>query len=134
MVGYDKSYLFGIILGGGKILNNRLIITFPFRRWGNYRKNPEKAGQISQDLIEFLRPKFRANFNCDFSFELAEKEWKIFIDNYDNIRNDLISYIVNLIGKFVKNVNINCLANQMTKREKKYFIAGLVDVVGSVNP
>ncbi|MHA1440120.1 MAG: hypothetical protein ACTSPD_21445 [Promethearchaeota archaeon] len=134
MVGYEKSYLFGIILGGGKIVNNRLIITFPFRRWGNYMTNPDKAGQISQDLIEFLRPKFRANFSCDFSFEVAENEWKIFIDNYDNIRNDLISYGVNLIGKFVKNVSINGLANQMTNREKKYFIAGLADVAGSVNP
>ena len=78
MVGYEKSYLYGIIIGGGKIVNNRLEIVFPFRRWGNYKKNPKKAGEISRDLIDYLKPRFKANFNLEFSFEIFERSWTIF--------------------------------------------------------
>ena len=134
MVGYEKSYLYGIIIGGGKIVNNRLEIVFPFDRWGNYKKNPKKASEISRDLINYLKPLFKANFNLEFTFEISEKRWIIFFSNYESITESLESYEIELYGKIKDSVRISSLVSSMNKQEKMHFIAGLADVVGSVNP
>lgn len=134
MVGYEKSYLYGIIIGGGKIVNNRLEIVFPFRRWGNYKKNPKKAGEISRDLINYLKPLFKANFNAEFTFEVSERSWTIFFNNFEGIIESLEPYEIELYGRIKDNIRITNLVTSMNKQEKMHFIAGLADVVGSVNP
>lgn len=134
MVGYEKSYLYGIIIGGGKIVNNRLEIVFPFNKWGNYKKNPSKAGEISKDLINYLKPKFKAIFKVEFTFEVSKRSWIIFFNNYVSIIKNLKSYGIDLVGRFKDNVRIINMVNSMNKQEKMHFIAGLADVVGSVNP
>lgn len=134
VVGCEKSYLYGIIIGGGKIVHNILVIKFPFRQWGNYIDNPQKAGEISNDLINFLRPKFRAVYNMDFSFEIKQREWTLYFNEYNLIENDLRSYGITMIKKLTDYTDISNLSIQMTDMEKAYFIAGLSDVIGSVNP
>ncbi len=134
MVGYEKSYLYGIIIGGGKIVNNRLEIVFPFRRWGNYKKNPKKAGEISRDLIDYLKPLFKANFDLEFAFEISERSWTIFFNNFEGIIESLEPYEIELYGRIKDNIRITNLVTSMNKQEKMRFIAGLADVVGSVNP
>ena len=57
-----------------------------------------------------------------------------FFNNYESIIKNLEPYKIDLFGRFKDNVKIINLVNSMNRQEKMHFIAGLADVVGSVNP
>lgn len=50
----DKAYLLGLIIGGGDFGNAEdvLRIRLPYRKWGSYLDNPQRAGQIARDILQ----------------------------------------------------------------------------------
>ena len=67
----DKAYLFGLIIGGGIFGNAEdcLRIRLPYKQWGSYETNPQRASEISRDIMGFLSPLFRSVYNLNVSFE-----------------------------------------------------------------
>ena len=49
----DKAYLFGLIIGGGIWGNAEDVfrIRLPYRQWGSYIQNPQRASDISRDIM-----------------------------------------------------------------------------------
>jgi hypothetical protein len=44
----DKAYLLGLIIGGGVFGNAEDVfsIRLPYKKWGSYLENPQRAGEI----------------------------------------------------------------------------------------
>ena len=49
----DKAYLLGLIIGGGVFGNAEDVfrIRLPYKKWGSYIDNPQRAGQIAGDIL-----------------------------------------------------------------------------------
>ena len=49
----DKAYLLGLIIGGGVFGNAEDVfrIRLPYKKWGSYIENPQRAGQIAGDIL-----------------------------------------------------------------------------------
>lgn len=49
----DKAYLLGLIIGGGVFGNAEDVfnIRLPYKKWGSYLENPQRAGEIAGDIL-----------------------------------------------------------------------------------
>ncbi len=49
----DKVYLLGLIIGGGVFGNAEDVfsIRLPYKKWGSYLENPQRAGEIAGDIL-----------------------------------------------------------------------------------
>ena len=61
----DKAYLLGLIIGGGVFGNAEDVfrIRLPYKKWGSYIDNPQRAGQIAGDILRKVGQMFRAVYN-----------------------------------------------------------------------
>lgn len=58
----DKAYLLGLIIGGGVFGNAEDVfsIRLPYKKWGSYLENPQRAGEIAGDILRKVGQMFRA--------------------------------------------------------------------------
>ena len=52
----DKAYLLGLLVGGGIISKKSFQIILPYKKWGDLKVNPERAGEIASDILSTLNP------------------------------------------------------------------------------
>lgn len=129
----DKAYILGLVIGGGEIIGNRLLITLPYRNWGSLRINPERAGDISGYILNTLRPIWKSTYNTELSYTVENNSWKIYCQLEYELEDDLISLSLPTSGKLKETVSISKLTQSLNNSEKiKRFIAGLTDTVGSL--
>lgn len=131
----DKAYLLGLLVGGARINNNVLQIVLPYRRWGDLHLHPERCGQIATDIVKRIAPIMSSIYNLLVSYDV-DGEWKIVIPS---ISTALIQDLENLglprSGEFRVLADIRKLVNYLNNKDKvRNFLAGLTDVVGSMEP
>ncbi len=133
IVDTDRAYILGLILGGGEIIGNRLVITLPYRNWGSLSINPERGGEISGYIMNTLKPIWRHAYGIDVSYTVTRESWEIFCEVNEALKNDLISLQLPSAGKIKETANISTLCEKLDNQEKiKRFIAGLTDTIGSL--
>lgn len=134
----DKAYIFGLIIGGGKFGNaeDYFSIQLPYRQWGSYIKNPQRASQISDDIMRFVSPLLRSIYNLRVNFEASDKYWTIICEgDLSELKIDLERYGINCEGELRSELPIAGIIPHLKDANiKRRFIAGLADSIGSTNP
>ena len=135
----DKAYLFGLIIGGGVFGNaeDYLRIRLPYKQWGSYTANPQRASEISRDIMGFLSPLFRNIYNLNISYETPPSGiWSVICEgDLSELISDLQSYNIQCEGDLRENVSISEITKSLVDDNlKRRFIAGLADTIGSTNP
>lgn len=135
----DKAYLFGLIIGGGVFGNAEdcLRIKLPYKQWGSYEKNPQRASEISRDIMGFLSPLFRSIYNLNISYETPPSGiWYVICEgDLSELISDLQTYGIKCEGDLRNNVSISYIVKALVDDNlKRRFIAGLADTIGSTNP
>ena len=133
----DKAYIMGLVVGGGCFSSNHksFSIKLPYRQWGDYAKNPERAGMIANDILKVVKPLMSVEYNLDVSYTPG-KEWNIVChgDTTDLIR-DLQSFHIEPTSDLHKTADLQYLiASFSDTNMKKRFIAGVADTIGSMAP
>lgn len=132
----DKAYLLGLMIGGGVFGNAEDVfrIRLPYKKWGSYLENPQRAGQISQDILRKVSPMFRAIYNISVQYEASQSIWEILCEgNISPIRDDLRHYGIACDGEIRKNADIELLIQDLVDDNlKRRFVAGLADTIGSM--
>jgi len=135
-VNTDKAYLLGLIIGGGAFGNAEDVfsIRLPFKKWGSYLDNPQRAGQISRDIMNVVSPMFRNIYGLIVSFEASENIWNILCDgDTSQLKSDLRNYGISCDGEVRANVDISSVCAELVDDNlKRRFIAGLADSIGSM--
>lgn len=69
----DKAYLLGLIIGGGVFGNieDGFRIKLPYKKWGSYISNPERAGKIAGDILQKVGQMFRAIYGLSVQYETS---------------------------------------------------------------
>ncbi len=133
VINTDKSYLLGLLVGGGMLHENSLQIILPYKKWGNLQVNPKRAGGIAEDILKRLNPIFTNHYKMQVSYKVGQ-DWKIVSDPItDLLKNDLAKLGLPTSGELRYTATIDKLMSFLTTIEhKKRFITGLVDTVGSL--
>ena len=133
IVDTDKAYILGLILGGGEIQNSRLIITLPYRNWGSLKINPQRSGEISQYIINTLKPIWHNTYGVDLSYSVDSRMWQIHCEINEKIVTDLRRLGFSTAGVIKESADIGVLSKALNNDEKtKRFVAGLTDTIGSL--
>ena len=132
----DRAYLLGLVIGGGIWGNAEDVfrIRLPYKQWGSYEANPQRAGQISQDVMRVVSPLFRAIYGLAISYDtVGSGEWNILCEgDLTTLRAELESYGIVCEGEIRKTANINNIVPALVDDNlKRRFIAGLADTIGS---
>lgn len=129
----DQAYTLGLIVGGGNIANNRLVINLPYRNWGSLKINPERAGEISEYIINTLKPIWKNTYNTDISYKVDKNSWQIFCEMNNDLATKLKSVGLPMSGTIKEIADIKVLSDKLDNQIKiKRFIAGLTDTIGSL--
>jgi hypothetical protein len=132
----DKAYLLGLIVGGGLFgrAGNAFRVRLPFKKWGSYLDNPQRAGMISQDIMKVVSPMFRNTYDLIVSFESTANAWNICCDgDAAALKSDLSYYGISSDGEILANADISGICAELIDDNlKRRFIAGLADTKGSM--
>ena len=132
----DKAYLLGLIIGGGIWGNAEDVfrIRLPYKQWGSYEVHPQRAGQISQDVMRVVSPLFRSIYGITVSYDATiGGEWNILCEgDLSSLKEELEEYGIKCEGEVRKTANINTIVPLLVDDNlKRRFIAGLADTIGS---
>lgn len=131
----DKAYILGLIIGGGVWGNAEDVfrIRLPYRQWGSFEQNPQRAGQISKDIMSVVSPMFRSVYNISVSFEATNREWNILCEgDMTDLKSDLSLYGISCDGDLKETTSLSgIVASLIDDNLKRRFIAGLADTIGS---
>lgn len=133
----DKAYLLGLVIGGGVFGNAEEVfkIKLPYKKWGSYLDNPERAGKIAGDILNKVGQMFRAIYGISVQYETTEGgTWSILCEgDTSSLRSDLNKYGIECNGEIRGTANINKLVVDLVDDNlKRRFIAGLADTIGSM--
>lgn len=133
----DKAYLLGLIIGGGIFGNAEDVfrIRLPYRKWGSYLDNPQRAGQIAGDILRKVGNMFRAVYNLTVQYEATPGgNWVILCEgDITPVKEDLEHYNIVCEGEIRSNANLtNIIPDLVDDNLKRRFIAGLADTIGSM--
>lgn len=132
----DKAYIFGLIIGGGIWGNAEDVfrIRLPYKQWGSYEQNPERASQISRDIMALVSPLFKSIYGITVSYDTSVSGiWNILCEgDLSELKSDLSSYGIETEGEIRENISIKkIVADLRDDHIKRRFIAGLADTIGS---
>lgn len=129
----EKSYLIGLLIGGGIIKSNALQIVLPYKKWGDLKIEPLRGGGISEDILKRAKPLWQQHYKVDISYKI-DSDWKIIFDSISaELREDLVFLGLMDSGELRNNANLTKLLPLLDNEEKiRSFIAGIVDTVGSL--
>lgn len=135
----DRAYLLGLIIGGGIFGNSEDVfrIHLPYRQWGSYVSNPQRAGQIAKDVLRVVSPLFRSIYGLVISYDTSVGgEWNILCEgDLSPLKNELQEYGISCDGEVRKTANIDSVIPLLIDDNlKRRFIAGLADTIGSTTP
>lgn len=134
----DKAYILGLVIGGGCFSSDAssFYIRLPYRQWGDASKNPERAGMIANDILKVVKPLMSLEYGLDVGYT-SGREWRI--ECYGDTKSlikDLDSFSIAPSSELHKTADISKLIDSFGDdiNMKKRFIAGVADMIGSMNP
>lgn len=133
----DRAYLLGLMIGGGVFGNAEDVfrIRLPYKKWGSYIENPQRAGQIAGDILRKVGQMFRAIYNLSVQYETtAGGIWTILCEGDTTaVKDDLTHYGITCEGEIRGTANIGqVIPDLVDDNLKRRFIAGLADTIGSM--
>lgn len=133
----DKAYLLGLIIGGGQFGNAEDVfrIKLPYKKWGSYLENPQRAGQIAADILNKVGQMFRAIYGLSVQYETTPGgNWVILCEgDTSSVKDDLEHYGITAEGEIRGNADIsNLVVDLIDDNLKRRFVAGLADTIGSM--
>lgn len=133
----DKAYLLGLIIGGGVFGNAEDVfrIRLPYKKWGSYIENPQRAGQIAGDILRKVGQMFRAVYSLSVQYEATPGgTWTILCEgDTTGVRDDLTRYGIICEGEIRGTANISGIVPELVDDNlKRRFVAGLADTIGSM--
>lgn len=133
----DKAYLLGLIIGGGIFgeAEDGFRIRLPYKKWGSYIENPQRAGQIAGDILNKVGQMFRAVYGLTIQYETTTGGiWTILCEgDTTDVKADLLNYGIMPEGEIRGNADISTIVPDLVDDNlKRRFIAGLADTIGSM--
>lgn len=133
MIDHNKTYIWGLLVGGGKINEETFSITLPFDKWG---MDPNKMNEIATDILTKISDKFNESYGIRIRYDINNKKWTIKpigIPNLVNLKQDLDSYGLPSSGELIYTVDLFTVKDKFQDRLlAESFLSGIFDTRASV--
>ncbi len=132
MINHEKSYLIGLLLGGGKISDETFIIELPFEKWG---MQPANMNIIAVDILTKICNSFVENYNFSVTYKIGNKRWFIKPINVTNLKpiiDDLISLGLPISGVLLNTADLSVAKEKLTGVAIESFLSGIFDTRASL--
>lgn len=132
MLNHNKTYIIGLLVGGGKLDKDSFIIELPFKKWG---MEPSKMNVIAVDILQRIASLFNREYGLNVTYEIGNSKWFIKpIENqdYDNLKNDLKQLGLPSIGFLLNSADINIAKNRLKGITAESFLSGFFDTRASI--
>lgn len=134
----DKAYLLGLIVGGGYFGNAEDVfkIKLPYKKWGSYMENQQRASEISRDILSKVGQMFRAVYGLSTQYETSESgNWVILCEgDIQSVKDDIVKYGIVPEGLIINNAELELISRDLVDDNlKRRFVAGLADTIGSMS-
>ena len=133
----DRAYLFGLIIAGGSFSSDlkSLTISLPLRGWGDVRKDPNRASEITQDIVKRVGPILNGMYGLTQSFSMGSV-WTIeCTGDASKLSQELQTFGISPSAEMRTTSDISSLVLALVDVNlKRRFIAGIADVIGSMAP
>ena len=133
----DKAYIMGLVTGGGCFSsdNKSFYIKLPYKQWGDFTQNPERAGLIAKDILKVVKPLMALEYGLDVSYTVG-REWRIVCHgDVSSLIEDLEHFGIKPSSDLHKTADLSKIIDALIDTNlKKRFIAGIADTIGSMAP
>lgn len=129
----EKCYLLGLLIGGGIFKSGKLQIVMPYKNWGNLKINPQRGGDIAEDILKRAKPLWEIHYAANISYKI-DSDWKIVFDEISPVlKKDIETLGLGSGGEFRDSADLVEFSKLLTNSEMvRSFIAGLIDTIGSL--
>ena len=133
MIDHNKTYIWGLLIGGGKIGEQTFSITFPFDKWGMDATNMK---EIAVDILTKISHRFNKSYGINVAYEIGNKKWTINpigIPNLDELKNDLQSHGLPNSGELINTVDLQTIQSKLNERVlTENLLSGIFDTRASL--
>ncbi len=132
MLNHNKTYILGLLVGGGKLDKDSFIIELPFKKWG---MEPSKMNVIAVDILQRIAGLFNKEYGLNVTYEIGNNKWFIKpIENqdYSNIKDDLKELGFPFVGFLLNSANLDIAKNKLKGITAESFLSGLFDTRASI--
>jgi hypothetical protein len=131
----ELAYLFGLIIGGGTLTPGGIDIEFPYKQW--LRRDLQITPLLYTSAIQNVTPLIHSELGAwaiPRCIPGRTPRFHIEVTNVPNIFFELLrTYGIRPIGELRKHASIETMLSHMNTGNKRRFISGLADVIGSVS-
>lgn len=128
----QKSYILGLLVGGGKIESSTFLIELPFKKWG---EDPKRMAKIAGDILGRIRGYFKSAYGIDVNFEILANKWVIkplAAASITQIKSDLIDSGLPSTGFLLKSADLRIAKTKLTGVFAESFLSGIFDARASL--
>lgn len=132
MIDYRKSYLIGLLIGGGVLSDKTFTINLPYDKWG---MNPHNMNTIAVDILTKISNKFQELYQVSVTYEIGNKRWTIKpigVVNLQPLLADLVSLGLPTIGELINSVDLSVAKTKLKTIEAESFLSGIFDTRASL--
>lgn len=133
MIDHDKTYIWGLLVGGGRINEKTFSISLPFDKWG---MDPSKMNEIAIDILTKISDKFSKSYGINVTYEINNKKWTICpigVPKMDNLKKDLDFYGLPNSGELICTTDLFTIKNKLEDNLlAESFLSGIFDTRASV--
>lgn len=131
-INHVKAYIFGLLVGGGRIDENTFVIDLPFKKWG---MDAKRMNVIATDILTKISQYFSSSYNFSVTYEMGNGKWLIRpIANSDisELKEDLNFLGLPIGGFLLSSVDLSTAKNKLSGINVASFLSGIFDTRASL--
>lgn len=129
---HNKTYLLGLLVGGGKIDKSSFIIDLPFNKWG---MDSQRMNSIAIDILTRIQKNFEISYGFNVTYEIGNNKWLIKpIPNSDIslLIQDLTKLELPTSGFLLSEADLTGARNKLSGVSVESFLSGIFDARASL--
>lgn len=131
-INHIKTYLLGLLVGGGKVDTKTFVIDLPFKKWG---MDPKRMNIIATDILTKICQYFNSTYNFNVTYEIGNNRWLITpIAGADisPLIKDLQELNLPTGGFLLSTVDLTIAKTKLTGISVESFLSGIFDTRASL--
>lgn len=127
-----KTYILGLLVGGGRIDKNTFVIDLPFKKWG---METRRMNVIAREILTKISEYFNSSYGFHVDYEIGNGKWLIKpVGNSDlsAIKEDLKYLGLPPGGFLLSNVDLSIAKTKLSGINAASFLSGIFDTRASL--
>lgn len=131
-INHVKTYILGLLVGGGKIDKDVFVIDLPFKKWG---MEPSRMNIIATDILTKICQYFNSTYKFNVTYEIGSNKWLIKPmpdSNIEELKKDLSNLQLPTSGFLLAKADLAQAKLELKGVSVESFLSGIFDARASL--